>query len=95
MAIQDPPPGGAIVPFAGRMVVALDDESRELIRQLVKAVDRIADAQAPDTDKSFGDGPRRLREFQERALRQLRSELPGGEGDYLLHDDGKEGADLE
>lgn len=47
------------------VIVSLDDESKELIRELVNAVNRIADIEAPVDDVSFADTPKRLVEVTE------------------------------
>lgn len=79
-----------------KITVSLDDETKYLIRALVRAVDRIAPPEAADV--SFADAPKRLVEKHvgqvEYGGRKYQL-IMEGEGDYLLHDDGHEGDELE
>lgn len=92
-----------------KITVTLDDESKELLRALVRAVDRIAPDEVKDV--SFGDNSKRLVEFPPEAISRLSAIqrpikriqyggrtynlIEGSNGDYLLHDDEHEGEDTE
>lgn len=78
-------------------------ETNAHLERIAKALEKIAGI---DRDEDFTGGPRRLTGYQEPAdvprevwdgeklLRRIQEDAPLENGDYLLHDDGREGEDV-